>query len=143
MITLNKIQSTELLYEGFYVTIQPQKQKETKELNIQIDFSINSEKQKKPEIIKSIIHFIFPELEKIQSIEDCFQTKPSIHSFISTNENGLRFYYFITRWFVKNSVKLIILVSGRFSYLYYSLLGYLKTIPIDKTILILQRLKSS
>ena len=143
MLTLNKIQSTELLYEGFYVTIQPQKQKETKELNIQIDFSINSEKQKKPEIIKSIIHFIFPELEKIQSIESCLQTKPSTHSFISTNENGLRFYYFITRWFVKNSVKLIILVSGRFSYLYYSLLEYLKTIPIDKSILILQRLKSS
>ncbi|EKE41537.1 hypothetical protein ENUP19_0126G0024 [Entamoeba nuttalli] len=112
----------QLLLQAFYLTVTSS---ENDPLHINIKCGINDESRNN---IANVMYFIYPDVPKIVKKEDLLTIPSLIHSFVSTDENGKRYYYYVQRWSDDKTPKILILVSGRYSSLYIRLLPVLKEV---------------
>ncbi|EDR28988.1 hypothetical protein EDI_180230 [Entamoeba dispar SAW760] len=126
----------QLLLQAFYLTVTSS---ESDPLHININCGINDESRNN---IANVMYFIYPDVPKIVKKEDLLTVPPLIHSFVSTDENGKRYYYYVQRWNDDKTPKILILVSGRYSSLYIRLLPVLKELLNTKGLTHLRNLFS-
>ncbi|KAL7719631.1 UDENN domain-containing protein [Entamoeba marina] len=117
---LKPVYSPLLLLQAYYLNIT---ERDNDPLHIDIKTGISSGDETD---IPELLYFIYPDVPEITSANQLLHIKPLRNSFISTNQSGKRYYYFISRWTSNNTPKVLILVSSRYSILYNTLLENLQ-----------------
>ncbi|ELP85253.1 hypothetical protein EIN_084150 [Entamoeba invadens IP1] len=112
----------EFLLQTYFIRITST---ESDPLQINTDYTL---RPKDETSIANLMYFIYPDKPKVTSKSQILNTPPSIYSFVSTTENGKRYYYFVQRWVEEEIPHIIILVTGRYSTLYLRFLPKLQNV---------------